>query len=445
MNKGMLFGYKKINIFLICVMVVLTLLTGCSAGTPNADRVKNDLNASDIVGSKEFFGKNDAQMIPVTKVSIVDKTVEGDECEIKCNVVFEDNNYRIDSQVTAYYSKFDKWSFEKYDIGEHTIVPISGVPNYLIKQRAEYVATSSVGTLVENAQVTNVTHNFDANAKTDYVTFDLSAKGYTTKINVKVSTGYSFENYWRVKDSDEEITSHEWLFNDLVGTEWSGSVGIGATRHIVINSVDTANKTMNVSYYSSQDDCSYEITNWYDDEAIKVHLPNESFTDQMWIFQDGEIRYGVPGGLGGMLGKRVDNKTKMDVIIDGAEDTSKSYEVSQQISDNDNNFPIIPIAIAVIVAIIIIIAMAKKSSKKSGSPIDVMPEEKDELIPPTEVVDEKPLAPPMIDTEKVTPPSDDEGTSRLKKTFPPKSDEHGSSTSSSDEKTGDWFKSAGDL
>ena len=148
MKKEMLFGIKKINVFLICLIVTLTLLTGCSAGTPNADRIKNDLNASDVVGYKEFFEKNDTQMIPVTKVSIVDKTVEGDECEIKCNVVFEDNNYRIDAQVTAFYSKFDKWHFEKYDIVEHTIVPISGVPNHLIKQRAEDVATSSVGTLV---------------------------------------------------------------------------------------------------------------------------------------------------------------------------------------------------------------------------------------------------------------------------------------------------------
>ena len=149
-----------------------------------------------------------------------------------------------------------------------------------------------------------------------------------------MSTRYSFENSWRVSDSDEEVTSHEWLFNDLVGTEWSGSVGIGATRHIVINSVDPANKTMNVSYYTSQDDCSYEISSRYDDRAIKVHLPNESFTDQMWIYEYGEIRYGAPGGLGGVLGKRVDNKTKMDVIIDGAEDTSESHEVSQPISDN---------------------------------------------------------------------------------------------------------------
>ena len=439
MKKEMLFGIKKINVFLICVMVTLTLLTGCSAGTPNADRVKNDLNASDIVGSKEFFGKNDAQMIPVTKVSIVDKTVEDDECEIKCNVVFEDDNYRIDAQVTVYYSKFDKWSFEKYDIGEHTIIPTSGVPNYLIKQRAEYVATSSVGTLVENAQVTNVTHNFDANAKTDYVTFDLSAKGYTTKMNIKVSTGYSFDNSWRVSESNEEVTNLEWLLNDLVGTEWSGSVGIGATRHIVINSVDTANKTMNVSYYSSQDDCSYEIANWYDDEAIKVHLPNESFTDQMWIFQDGEIRYGVPGGLGGMLGKRVDNKTKMDVIIDGAEDTPDSYEVSQSMSDEGNSLPIAPIAIAIIVAIIIIVVVAKKRTIKTVSSVDSSPDVVDEFVPPI-VIDEKPATPPMIDGLII----DDESTSRLKKTFPSKSEDAGF-TSSSDEKDGDWFKSAGDL
>lgn len=434
---------KKINIFIVCVMMALVILTGCSAGSPNADRIKNDLSASDIVGSKEFFGENNVQMTPITKVSIVDTIVEGDECEIKCNVVFEDNNYRIDAQVTAFYSKFDKWSFEKYDIGDHTIVPVSGVPNYLIKQRAEYVASSSVGTLVENAQVTNVTHNFDPNAKTDYVTFDLSAKGYTTKINVKVSTGYSFENYWRVEDSNEEITNHEWLFNDLVGTEWSGSVGIGATRHIVINSVDTANKTMNVSYYSSQDDCSYEIANWYDDEAIKVHLPNESFTDQMWIFGDGEIRYGVPGGLGGMLGKRVENIAKMDVIIDGAEDTPDSYEVSQSTSDEGNSLPIAPIAIAIIVAIIIIALVAKKRTRRTVSSVDGSPDVVDEFVPPI-VIDEKTETPPVVDKEKDIPTTSDGGSSRLKKTFPPKL-EDGSFTTSSDEKSGDWFKSAGDL
>ena len=435
----MKFGIKKINILFICMIVTVILLTGCSAGTPNSNRIKNDLNASDIVGSKEFFGKSNTQMIPVTKVSIVDKTVEGDECEIKCNVVFEDKNYRIDAQVTAFYSKFDKWSFEKYDIGEHTMIPISGVPNDLIKQRAEYVAASSVGTLVENARVTNVTHNFDANAKTDYVTFDLSAKGYTTQISVKVSTGYSFENYWRVKDSNEEITSHEWLLNDLVGTEWSGSVGIGATRHIVINSVDTTNKTMNISYYSSQDDCSYEIANWYDDEVIKVHLPNESFTDQMWIFEDGEIRYGVPGGLGGMLGKRVDNKSKMDVIIDGVEDTSETYEVSQTVSDEGNSIPVVPIVIAIILAMIIIVAVAKKRTKKLPVAIDDSAGVVDEFIPPI-ATDEKLESSPLIDGCII----EDEKTSRLKKTFPPKSEDV-DFTSSSEEKTGDWFKSAGDL
>lgn len=431
MKKDMFFGIKKINVFLICVMVTLTLLTGCSAGTPNADRIKNDLNASDIIGSKEFFGKNDSQMVPVAKVSIVDKIVEGDECEIKCNVVFQDDNYKIDAQVTAFYSKFDKWSFDSYDIGDYTISPISGVSNHIIKQRAEYVANSSVGNLVENAQVTNIVHNFDANSKTDFVTFDLYAKGYTCQMNIKVSTEYTFENAWRVTKSDEEITNHEWLFNDLVGTEWSGSVGIGATRHIVINSVDTANKTMNVSYYSLQDDCSYEIANWYDDEAIKVHLPNESFTDQMWIFGDGEIRYGVPGGLGGMLGKRVDNKAKMDVIIDGAEDTPDSHDISQSTSDEGNGLPIVPIAIAIIVAIIIIVVViaAKKRGEKAELPV---------LIP------EELIIPPVADKEKATSPTGDEGSSRLKKTFPPKSEDAGF-TSSSDEKNGDWFKSAGDL
>lgn len=436
------FKINKMSILLVCVILTFALLTGCSAGTPNDNRIKNDLNASDIIGSKEFFGKNDPQMVPVTKVSIVDKVIEGDECEIKCNVVFQDDNYKIDAQVTAFYSKFDKWSFDNYDIGDYTISPISGVSNHIIKQRAEYVANSSVGNLVENAQVTNIVHNFDANSKTDFVTFDLYAKGYTCQMNIKVSTEYSFENAWRVTKSDEEITNHEWLFNDLVGTEWSGSVGIGATRHIVINSVDTANKTMNVSYYSSQDDCSYEITDWYDDKAIKVHLPNESFTDQMWIFEDGEIRYGVPGGLGGMLGKRVDKTSKMDVIIDGVEETSGSYNVDQPIPSEDKKIPIVPIVFLVIVVIAIIIVIAKKTSKKTipSKPV-ISPDDDDETI--------KSLDGPEVDLysdkDDTIPELGNDGKSRIRKTIVTSSEDSETSKSGSDEEKGNWFKSAGDL
>ena len=443
MKKKKIDTIKKTNILLIFVIVTLLLLTGCSAGTPNADRVKSDLNLSDIIGTEIAESNKDFQLITVTKVSIVDKTVEGDECEIKCNVELKNDSYKIDAQVTAYYSKFDKWSFERYEIGEYTAVPLSCVPNEIIKSNAEYYAIFAVGTLVENAQVTNITHNFDVNAKTDFVTFDLYAKGHTSKKNIKISMECYFENGWRISNTNKEVISHEWLLDELVGTEWSGFTGGGSTRHIVINSVDTSNKTMNVSYYSSQDDCSYEIANWYDDEAIKVHLPNESFTDQMWIFEDGEIRYGVPGGLGGMLGKRVDNKTKMDVIIDGAEDTSDSHEASQSTSDEGNGFPVVPIAIAIIVAIIVIVVVAKKRTIKTVSSVDGSPDVVDEFVPPI-VIDEKPAIPPVVDKDKTIPPTSDEGSSRLKKTFPPKSEDAGF-ISSPDEKAGDWFKSAGDL
>lgn len=443
MNNKMSFNIRKLIALLSCLVLVVILFAGCSAGTPKADRIKTDLNTSDIIGSKEFFGKNDKQMIPVTKVSIVDKTVEDDECEIKCNVVLEDNNYRIESQVTAFYSKFDKWSFDGYKIGEHTIVPISGVPDYIIKQRAEYVVSSSIGNLAENAQVTNVKHKFDKNAKTDFVTFDLYAKGNTCKMNIKVSTGYSFEDSWRVKESDEEIINHEWLLNDLVGTEWSGLVGIGATRHIVINSVDTANKTMNVSYYSSQDDCSYEITTHYDSPAIKVNLPNESFTDQMWIFEDGEIRYGVPGGLGGMLGKRDDNanKTKKEVIIEGSNEVTETYDTEQLTTEDNKGLPVIPLAIFVVLIVAIVLVLIKKKTGKPESKDYEKPAVDDEPRYGEKIVDEE-HSTDITYKEKSTDEIDVDAKSRIKTTFKPA---EGVTTPTSEEKTGDWFKSAGDL
>lgn len=54
---------------------------------------------------------------------------------------------------------------------------------------------------------------------------------------------------------------------------------------------------------------------------------------------------------------------------------------------------------------------------------------------------------PIVDSgvEDTITPTGDEGTKRLKKTFPPKSGGMGSGTASSDEKAGNWLKSAGDL
>ena len=442
MKSKKLVFIKKKTLLLLGVLAILVLLAGCSAGTPNADRIKSDLNASDIVGSKEFFGKNDPQMVPVTKVSVVDKSVEDDECEIKCNVVLEDNNYRIDAQVTAYYSKFDEWSFERYEIGEFSIIPNSGVPNSLIKQRAEAMVMSSVGNIVENAYVTNIAHDFDKDAKSDYVTFDLSARGYITRMNVKVSARYSFDTYWRVEEFGGEVIDYEWLLNDLVGTTWSGSVGIGATRTIIFNSVDTANKTMNISYYSSQDDCSYEIAEHNDSKAIKVYLPNESFTDQMWILGNGSIRYGKPGGLGGMLGIRDDNKVNAEVIIDGVEDTSDQYDIQQPTTEETKNSPIVPVVLLIIAGIIVVIVVMKKLSKTPTSKLDVVSSIEEDTPDAFEVADSE-FETTIIHKKDAKIKTDDDSKSRLKTTFKAASEE--SAVSSSEEKSGDWFKSAGDL
>lgn len=440
MKTKRVFCIKKLNIFLVCMIVTLSVLTGCSAGTPSASRVKDDLNASDIVGSKEFFGNNDVQMTPITKVSIVDKIVEGDECEIKCNVVFEDNNYRIESQVTAFYSKFDAWSFEKYEIGEFSIVPTSGVPNSIVKQRAEALVVSSVGSIVEDAYVTNVAHNFDKTAKTDYVTFDLSAKGYVSQMNMRVSAEYSFNDYWRVDEFTGEVIDYEWLYDDLVGTTWSGSVGIGATRTITFNSVDTANHTMNISYYSSTDDCSYELADYSGSLAIKVNLPNESFTDQMWILGNGSIRYGKPGGLGGMLGRRDDNKVNAQLIIGESEETAGSYDVQQTTINGEAGLPVIPIAVVVIFVIILVVIFKKKSKKsKSEEELVEYDEPKGEF---KKISDEKTES---IDEKGVVPESSLKDESRIRTTFASKPDESGATISSSDKTDGDWFKSAGDL
>lgn len=399
----------KTKAMLICMLGTILILAGCSVGTPNADRIKNDLNANEIANSEEFLEKTGTKDISVSKVSIVDKNVERDECEIKSNVVLQNKNYKIDAQITAYYSKFDKWNFKNYKIGEYTISPTSGVPDYIVKQRAEYIVATSVGALTENAQVTNVIHTFDANKKTDYVTFDLSAKGNVSKVNIKADEQYEFEDHWRIKDTNDDVTSIEWLYNDLENTSWSGTVGIGASRYITINSVDAENKLMNVSYYSHQDDCTYELTDWQGIQAIKVYLPHESFTDEMWIFANGTIRYGKPGGLGGMLGKVNDetsNNAKNEVVISESEKTTDSNDEELPIDNENKSFPIIPIAI--IVVVIIVIAVIRKISKKTASKIDETP-----------FYDDTPIYKPG-DLPKPTPPVEVE-------------------------KNDDWFKPGGDL
>ena len=57
---------------ILCCFVITTLLSGCSAGTPNENKIMSDLNATEFVDAAELYGNDETKTIPVTSVSIID-------------------------------------------------------------------------------------------------------------------------------------------------------------------------------------------------------------------------------------------------------------------------------------------------------------------------------------------------------------------------------------
>jgi len=283
---------------IICCMSALLLLSGCSAGTPNENAIMSDLNATEFVNAAELYGNDNTKTIPVTSVSIIDTSKENKNCRITCTVVQEDENYKKESQLVISYNKLDEWFMDTYNATSVDVLPLSGVPDELIRNSYEVTSLAGYNNKKANVECTNISHNFDSTSLTDKVSAECTVTSETCKRVVSLSLDYKFNDQWK-KEKDEKTTiNREWLVDNLVGTTWSGSLGFGGVRTVRINSIDTANQTMNLDYgYSSltqSEVCNYKIkdyTNYGENKQALVMSLTYDFYD-LEILDDG-IWYGA--------------------------------------------------------------------------------------------------------------------------------------------------------
>ena len=283
---------------IFCCFVLVTLLSGCSAGAPNADKIMSDLNSTDFINAAELYANDEAKTIPVTSVSIVDSKKENKNCRITCTVIQEDECYRKESQLMISYNKIDDWFMDTYNATNVSVIPIAGVPEDIIRNSYEVTSLEGYNNKKSVVECSNIAHSFDSNSLTDNVSVECTVTSETCKRVVELSMNYKFNESWRKEKGEKNTISREWLVDNLVGTTWTGSLGFGGVRTVRINSIDTANQTMDLDYgYSSltqSEVCSYKIkdyTNYGEKKQALVMSLTYDFYD-LEILDDG-IWYGA--------------------------------------------------------------------------------------------------------------------------------------------------------
>lgn len=291
---------KKIisSSLILCCIILTALLSGCSAGAPNADKIMSDLNATDFINAAELYGNDETKTIPVTSVSIVDTKKENKNCRITCTVVQEDNCYKKESQLMISYNKLDDWFMDTYNATNVSVMPIAGVPDDMIRNSYEVTSLEGYNNKKAIVECSNITHDFNSASLTDNISVECTVTSETCKRVVELSLNYKFNEKWKKEKDEKSTISREWLVDNLAGTTWTGSLGFGGVRTVRINSIDTANQTMDLDYgYSSltqSEVCSYKIkdyTNYGEKKQALVMSLTYDFYD-LEILDDG-IWYGA--------------------------------------------------------------------------------------------------------------------------------------------------------
>lgn len=291
---------RYVTIFL-CTLIG-TVITGCSSGTPTANRIKDDLNLSEFVDASELYNNENGNILPVTDITVYKTTRENTYCAIDCHIIQEDENYRKESDAVVEYNQYDGWELIDCNMSNVKVAPIAPMPDYLVDAYA-HNAYEKNG--IKNIELSNITHNFNQSEETDNITMQCVVTSETCRRTLDIAWQCTFNNRWQFSDKKNEI-SREWLFSDLEGTTWLGHPGGVGTRTIKINNFDTANQTVSIDYgYSSlthSEVCKYEIkedTSRYGsfDKPVAIVIPMtydfydmEILEDRIWCSYGGEMK-----------------------------------------------------------------------------------------------------------------------------------------------------------
>lgn len=273
----------------MCCIVVISVLSGCSAGTPNANKIMSDLNATEFINAADLYGNDKTKTIPVTNVSMLDTKKENKNCRITCMVVQEDENYKKESQLIISYNKIDDWFMDTYNATNVSVMPLSGVPDDIIRNSYEVNGFKNSSNKQRQIEIVNMVHDFNSEFLTDEVSFQCIVTGETCRKTVSLTMKYSFNKLWKCEDSYIETENIEWLVENINGTMWSGSLGFGGVRTVRINNINTDNQTINVDYgtsslkynqvckYSIREYAEYVGSNGKDSQTIVVPLEHDFY------------------------------------------------------------------------------------------------------------------------------------------------------------------------
>ena len=257
---------KNTKLFCILTFLILSIvvLSSCSAGTPNAEKIKNDLNATEFVKAENLYGNDEDKVISVTDVKIINSKKEHDSCRITCAVVQQDKNYKKESQLVISYNKLDKWFLDTYNATSVVVMPLSGVPDEMIRNSYEVTSLAGYDDNKATVECTNISHDFNSSSLTDKISVECAVTSETCKRIISLSLDYKFDNQWKREHKEQKTISRQWLVENLIGTTWqTGMNFLPGVRTVRINSIDTSNQTINLNYrYSSltqSEVCEYKI------------------------------------------------------------------------------------------------------------------------------------------------------------------------------------------
>ena len=319
---------RKMYLLFIFHITIIMLISGCTEKGPDAEQMKSDLNNTDFIIVEELNDLYGGYPVPTQgeddeapKMSItdikVDKVIhDGDKYEILCTVLQENDDYRKETAAKLVYLKSEIWQYCSYNkIDEGTISAISFVPEQCIN--ASRISpdgimydTGNGWNLSYSVGYNNIEHNFDAEEMKDIIKARYTLYGPVCDVSTDVEAEFKFDKKWVAISSTSKTIDREWHIDKICGEVWKNEQNETISRMFRINSFDTDNQTVNISYGENSltyDEVrKYSLINFQNDagedkEMIVISLSNDYYDVEL---QEDNIIYGgvmVPPGCIGKI------------------------------------------------------------------------------------------------------------------------------------------------
>lgn len=225
----------KNKIILVCTLLisVMLMLVGCGSSAPSAKTIVEDLkfNSEATRWQDYVFDIVDCEIITYSPNGKNFNTYE-------CEVTKRNSEYEIVANCTIDYSKTENgWTMSDYKENTIDVTPLSEVKDDIV---ISYIQRKYGDN--DNTTVTNITHNFDKNSKTDNITAEYSCAQRFYNKSGSININAVFNNGWDLSNSYDN-TQGAWNLQAAVGTWQSTESGDNYTVEFKVLSIDENAKT----------------------------------------------------------------------------------------------------------------------------------------------------------------------------------------------------------